>query len=146
MPRKTLLIVDDEQLFTTSLACGLTKQVPWLRVLTASDGAMAIEQLEREHVDLVLTDLKMPVVDGFQLLEYMARRRRNVPVLAMTAFETPEIGERLRALGIGEVIEKPVDFGRLSERVEAIFKATARALRAATVKEGTALPSTKGTL
>ena len=114
---KTLLIVDDEKLFTQSLSEGLAVFDPSLRVLAAENGRVALSILEREPIDLVLTDLKMPVVDGFELLAEMSRRYREIPVLVMTAFGTPEIGSRLEDLGIGVFIEKPVDFAALASQI-----------------------------
>lgn len=122
---KTLLIVDDETLFTQSLAEGLRTATPSLRVLTAADGLAAIEHLEREPVDLVLTDLKMPRMDGFQLLSVLSSRFPATPVLVMTAFGTPEIGKRLRDLGVDSFVEKPVDFNALSERIDAALSSGA---------------------
>ncbi len=118
---RTLLIADDEKLFTQSLAEGLTAIDSTLEVLTAENGQVAKELLLARHVDLVLTDLKMPVLDGFELLAFLSRSRPQIPTLVMTAFGTPEIAERLEKLGFGGFIEKPVDFGVLSEKINAIL-------------------------
>jgi CheY-like chemotaxis protein len=118
---KTLLIADDERLFTQSLAEGLLALDPSLTVLTAENGLVAKNHLEAHSVDLVLTDLKMPLMDGFELLAYLSRNRPEMPVIVMTAFGTPEIGERLGSLGVGEFVEKPVDFNALSTRIASIL-------------------------
>jgi CheY-like chemotaxis protein/predicted regulator of Ras-like GTPase activity (Roadblock/LC7/MglB family) len=118
---KTLLIADDETLFTRSLSEGLAVVDPGLEVLTAENGRVAQELLETRPVDLVLTDLKMPVMDGFELLAYLSRSRPQLPVLVMTAFGTPEISERLEKLGVSSFIEKPVDFCVLSTKIGSIL-------------------------
>lgn len=118
---KTLLIADDETLFTRSLSEGLAVVDPGLEVLTAENGRVAQELLETRPVDLVLTDLKMPVMDGFELLAYLSRSRPQLPVLVMTAFGTPEISERLEKLGVSSFIEKPVDFSALSRKIGSIL-------------------------
>jgi DNA-binding response OmpR family regulator len=122
----TILIVDDEKLFTQSLSEGLQALDPSLHVLTAENGLVASGYLERERVDLVLTDLKMPVMDGFELLASMSRRFASVPVLVMTAFGTPEVDGRLRELGVDGFVEKPVDFQSLAARIEGELSAGAR--------------------
>lgn len=124
-PTRTILIVDDEQLFTQSLSEGLRALDPTLRVLTAENGLVATHHLERHRVDLVLTDLKMPVMDGFELLAVMSLRFAGVPVLVMTAFGTPEVSERLHALGVDGFVEKPVDFRALAGRIEGVLSANA---------------------
>lgn len=122
---KTVLIADDETLFTQSVSEGLTALDPSLRVLTAENGLEARRLLDQQRVDLVLTDLKMPVMDGFELLSHLVAERPGIPALVMTAFGTPEIGERLRRLGIGGFIEKPVEFAALADRVLGALRGSA---------------------
>ena len=120
-----MLIVDDEALFTRSLAEGLPAFDPAFVVTTAEHGRAALEVLARGAIDLVVTDLQMPVMDGFELLAQMSRRHSDVPVLVMTAFGTPETEARLCALGIASLIEKPVDFDDLARRMsEALAQGT----------------------
>jgi CheY-like chemotaxis protein len=122
---KTLLLVDDERLFTQSLAEGLRAVEPSYRVLTAENGAKALEALAGNPVDLVLTDLKMPVMDGFELLTHLSQKYPELPVIVMTAFGTPEISGQLLALGIPEFIEKPVDFEVLCRRISTVLESSA---------------------
>ncbi|MFN7943436.1 MAG: response regulator [Thermoanaerobaculia bacterium] len=114
---RTLLVVDDEALFRKSVAHGLAQYEPSWRVLTAEDGLAARALLEKEAVDLVLTDLAMPGSDGFELLAYLAVHRPWIPVLVMTAFGTDQTAKRLRALGFDGFLEKPLDFEALVARV-----------------------------
>ena len=97
-----------------------------LAVRTASSGLEAVEVLQHEAVDLVVTDLKMPEMDGFELLAWMSRETPTVPVIVMTAFGTPEIAERLRSFGLESFVEKPVDFATLSERISTALDDAAR--------------------
>ncbi|MDX9735234.1 MAG: response regulator [Thermoanaerobaculia bacterium] len=125
-PSRTVLIADDETLFTQSLAEGLAALEWGLVVRTAGNGREAVEVLRSEAVDLVVTDLKMPDMDGFELLAWMSRETPNVPVIVMTAFGTPEIAERLRRFGLDGFVEKPVEFAALSERISAALDDAAR--------------------
>jgi len=124
--QRSVLIVDDETLFTQSLAEGLLALEWGLTVTTAANGLEAVAILEKGLVDLVVTDLKMPEMDGFELLAWMSREAPTVPVIVMTAFGTPEIEERLRSFGLEGFVEKPVDFGALSERISAGLDEAAR--------------------
>jgi CheY-like chemotaxis protein len=123
---QTILIVDDEVRFTRSLSEGLsTMELGWT-VLTARHGEAALEQLRAHPVDLLITDLKMPVMDGFQLLAHLARHYPDLPVMVMSAFVTPEIEERLRASGIDQFLEKPLDLFMFHGRVRKVLEASAR--------------------
>ena len=86
------------------------------RVLEAANGQEAIELAQREHVDLILMDLNMPVLDGFtatlRIREY--EPTRDVPVVAVTAFDTAEFRAAATAVGCSDYIVKPLDFERLS--------------------------------
>lgn len=113
-----VLIADDEDLFTHSLAEGLRACNPTLEVFTASDGRRAIEILANRPVDLLLTDLHMPGMDGFELLAHLTQYHPKLPVLVMTAFATEETARRLNALGVSEYVEKPVDFDAVAARIE----------------------------
>src|ERR687890_934986 len=86
------------------------------RVVEASNGQEAIELSQRGELDLVLMDLNMPVLDGFtatlRIREY--EHTRDVPVVAVTAFDTAEFRAAATAVGCSEYIVKPLDFERLS--------------------------------
>ena len=115
--RKNILIVDDEQSFANILAEGLSAHDQELKAITAENGKVAVGILESTKVDVVLTDLKMPEMDGFGLLAYLNRNHRDIPVIVITAFSTPEIEKSLNNLGIHQYLEKPLDFNTLVENV-----------------------------
>ena len=114
---KNVLIVDDERPFLISLSDALSTYAGELNVLTARNGLQALTVLERTKVDLIVTDLRMPEMDGFDLLAALLSRRYDIPVIVMTAFGTPEIEARLKTLGITQFIEKPVDFDELQSKI-----------------------------
>lgn len=114
----TVLIVDDEKPFLLSLADGLTLYYSReFNVLTAENGKKAIELLDTTKVDLVITDLKMPVTDGFDLLAFMSKNHPEIPVIVMTAFGNPEVEERLKNLDFVHYLEKPLDFHELATKI-----------------------------
>ncbi|MCP4694538.1 MAG: response regulator, partial [Desulfobacterales bacterium] len=110
---KTILIVDDEPSLTLSLKAGLEAYNSDFRVLIADNGGAAVEIVESTSVDLMLTDLKMPKMDGFQLLAYMKTNFSSLPSIVMTAFYTPDIERQLRIANAVTLIEKPIDFDEL---------------------------------
>jgi DNA-binding response OmpR family regulator len=108
-----LLLVDDEPLFLSSLADGLTRRLPHMKLFRAPDGAEALLILDREPIDLVITDLKMPVLDGFGLLARLHSRRSRTPVIVMSAYGTDATERRALAEGAIYCIDKPIDFDLL---------------------------------
>jgi CheY-like chemotaxis protein/predicted regulator of Ras-like GTPase activity (Roadblock/LC7/MglB family) len=126
MTMKQILIVDDEVLFTKSLAEGLSTLEPSWHVLMAKNGKVALDVLEENQVQLVVTDLKMPVMDGFQLLAHLATHHGELPVIAMSAFATPEMEEKLQSLGIDKILEKPLDLVTFHEKLRSTLEASAK--------------------
>jgi DNA-binding NtrC family response regulator len=114
---KYILVVDDEEIFQLSLLDGLRNFEQDFRVLTAEDGKEAEQILKVFPVDLVVTDLKMPKKDGFQLLAYMKKSHPRTPVIVMTAFGNPELEQWLRSLGVYAYFEKPFEFYDLTSTI-----------------------------
>jgi CheY-like chemotaxis protein len=119
---KRILIVDDNKDVRDVISLFLSCELRECAVLTADNGMQAIETMESVPVDLILTDLNMPVVNGYQLIEYVKRNLPSAPVLGMTAICTPDIEERLRKLGVSSCIEKPFDLNDVSQRISSILE------------------------
>lgn len=111
LKRPTVLLVDDDVSFIASLEDALSQE-PY-DLLLAHDGKEALGILGQHHVDLVVTDVRMPKVDGITLVAELSQRSRAVPCIVMTAFGTPELEGRLDRFGIIEFIDKPLDVGEL---------------------------------
>jgi CheY-like chemotaxis protein len=114
---KNVLIVDDERPFLLSLTDGLAVYANDFTVVTALNGKEAVKVLDSTEVDLVVTDLRMPKMDGFELLAHMSGQYPNIPVIVMTAYGTPEIEERLQDMGTFQYLEKPLEFNVLADRI-----------------------------
>jgi CheY-like chemotaxis protein len=112
-----VLIVDDEKPFLLSLSDGLSVYHDDFSVVTALNGKEAVKILETYHVDLVVTDLRMPKMDGFELLAYMTQNFPSIPVIVMTAFGTPEIESKMQTLGTFQYLEKPMDITVLANSI-----------------------------
>jgi CheY-like chemotaxis protein len=114
---KNVLIIDDEKSLLFSMKEGFEPYKDNLNILTANDGVEAIVALETNSVDLVVTDLKMPGLDGFQVIAHMSKNNPDVPIIVMTAFNTPEIEAKLKENGALTIFEKPVDFDEFVKSV-----------------------------
>jgi DNA-binding NtrC family response regulator len=103
-----VLIVDDDESFARILAEGLRMHLADMNILTASNGRTAMEMINAADIDCVVTDLKMPVMDGFELLEFIREKRPRSRVITISWLNNAEIRERLKKSGVAEFLEKPV--------------------------------------
>lgn len=74
-----------------------------------SDGAQALQQLDRQTYDVLLTDVNMPAVDGYQLAETLRQRDLDIPIIGVTANALREEGERCIRSGMNSWLSKPMD-------------------------------------
>jgi len=81
---KTILFVDDDQYMRAKVASVFELYRGEFTLVLAAHGVEAVQVLEERHVDLVITDLWMPVMDGFQLLVHMLNRRPELPVMVLS--------------------------------------------------------------
>ncbi len=123
---ETVLIVDDEKTFLLSLRDGLKAHENKFRVLTAEGGREAISLLRALPIDLLITDLKMPEVDGFELLAWTTREKPELPVIVMTAFGTADIEAQLAEIDSLQYLEKPLALADLESAIFTALKAKAR--------------------
>lgn len=114
-----VLIVDDDPNQVRVLARVVSVRQPGLSVVTAHSGAEAVELLRSMPIDLVLTDLQMPDMNGFELVAWLLSHQPHVQVFTMTAFPDDEAVDRLRALGSVECYTKPLDVANVLERLSA---------------------------
>lgn len=122
----TIAIVDDDSNILTSVSIGL--EVEGYRIVTYSEGASALEDFPRSAPDLAILDIKMPRMNGIDLLRRL-RLVSGIPVIFLTSKEE-EIDEILALkMGADDYIRKPFSQRLLLERVKVL-------LRRATLKEG----------
>jgi CheY-like chemotaxis protein len=114
---KNVLLVDDDYEMLLALKEGLGKHLGSFAVLLASDGLQAVEQLKNHSVSLVVTDLKMPKMDGFQLLTHIMQFYPDIPVIIITGYSTPEMERHARQGGAVGYIAKPFLIEKLTRQI-----------------------------
>lgn len=121
---QNILIVDDEKLFLKSLREGLRPHAKKhnFRILMAEDGRKAIDVLEKEDVLALITDIKMPEIDGLQLIAYVMNHFPLLPVVVMTAYGSPQIKKTADDRGVLHYLEKPVDFDEIIQIILNLLK------------------------
>jgi nitrogen regulation protein NR(I) len=105
--RKQVLIVDDEPNLRKILSAQLTRD--GYDVLTAEDGEQGLQLLREHHIDLVITDLKMPKVDGMTLLKKALEEEPELPVILITAHGTIDTAVEALKSGAFDFVTKPFD-------------------------------------
>jgi len=105
---KTILIVEDVE-FNLDLLVQLLEDD--YIILTASDGAAGIELAERTCPDLILMDLSLPVIDGWEATRRLKANARlqHVPIIALTAHAMSGDEEKAKAAGCNDYLSKPID-------------------------------------
>ena len=111
-----VLIVDDEQELLLSIQTGFEYNERF-QVLTAGNGKEALKVMGDHKIDLVVTDLKMPEMDGVELLAVMSEKFPEVPTIVMTAFGTEVIEQQLVKAGTLSTLDKPLDIDALDEAI-----------------------------
>ena len=130
--QRTLLIVDDELQILELHVRMLAKELPGYRILTAHNGLDALQVMEHNQPDLVLLDLMMPEMDGFELLAAMRDQKstRQIPVIVLTAqILSHEDMARLQS-GVAAVLDK--DLFSEAEVMQQVESALARSRRLGT--------------
>ena len=100
-----ILVVDDKEVVRDGV--GLTLARSGHGVCPASDGATALEQLDKRKIDLVITDLSMPGMDGLELLHAIRERDEHMPVILMTAYGSIEKAVEAMRAGAWDFVTKP---------------------------------------
>ena len=114
---KKMLIVDDEETLTYSLYQSFILSQNNYEVVTAASGEEAAEKLADTEFDLVITDIKMPGMDGLELLSQIKERYPQTEVIVMTAYGSLEKKEEALAKGAHFYIEKPFEIREIKQLV-----------------------------
>ena len=115
----TILVVEDDKhirLLTTA------RLKPHYTVLTACDGEEALDVFYKQHVDLIVADIMMPNMDGYELVKCLREYKQNVPVIFLTAKSAFEDKRKGFSSGIDDYMTKPVNYEELLWRIEALLR------------------------
>jgi two-component system response regulator AtoC len=116
MPKQTILVVDDEAKMRRLLEIMLTQMD--YAVLQAGNGLEALAVLEQQAIDLIITDLKMPKLDGIGLLKQLRELANNIPVIVVTAYGTVETAVDAMKYGASDYIVRPFELDTVEAAVQ----------------------------
>ncbi len=116
---KILVVEDDKEL--CQLFCRVLTREGYF-AFSASDGEEALKILDREYIDLIISDIMMPNMDGYELTKAVREAENNIPILLITAKDSFDDMRKGFALGTDDYMVKPVNVNELLLRVNALLR------------------------
>ncbi len=116
----SILVVEDDKTFRQIMCAALTKN--GYKATGAEDGEIALDVLDREHIDLIISDIMMPNMDGYELTQELRDAGYNMPILLVTAKERFEDKQKGFDAGIDDYMVKPIDLNEMLLRVAALLR------------------------
>ena len=117
--KSRVLVVDDEEALRTVLGSELSGE--GYEVNTASDGDEAISMVQNKKFDLLLLDIKMPKVDGFEVLKFVKKNFPAIKVIMLTGFADLKNAIESKKLGAEDFVSKPYDLVDLLTAIERLL-------------------------
>jgi len=128
-----VLLIDDEKEFADSLAERM--EMRELESKTAYDGEQGLQLVQDEVPHVVVLDLRMPGIDGVEVLERIKKNYPDIRVIVLTGHGTEEDERVTRNLGVYEYLQKPVGIDKLVSSIKNAFSSFQNAMSAATYSE-----------
>ena len=118
-----ILIVEDSPTMR-QLICFAMRRVPGSRVIEASDGVDAFKKLSASHVDLILADINMPMMDGLKLVSLVRSNPsyKDIPIVMITTEGAEEDRKKALSIGANAYLTKPIQTQELVKLVGTFFK------------------------
>ena len=115
----TILLAEDNEAVRLLTQAKLRHQ---FTVVTAVNGREALNILNQRHIDLIVADVMMPVMDGYQLVRTLRAAGNEIPVLFLTALQSIDSKREGFSSGIDDYLTKPVDYEELIWRIQALLR------------------------
>ena len=115
-----ILVVDDDK--NTRLLFRAELENAGYTVVTATDGKEALEIMDREHVDLVVLDIMMPNMDGYEFTRLLRESQNNLPILMVSAKQLPADKHKGFMVGTDDYMTKPIDGEEMVYRIRALLR------------------------
>ncbi|MBQ7915212.1 MAG: response regulator transcription factor [Firmicutes bacterium] len=115
-----ILVVDDDK--NTRRLIQAVLEAEKYTVVTAANGIEALDVMDREHVDLVVLDIMMPGMDGYELTRILRQSDNNLPILMISAKHMPEDKRKGFLVGTDDYITKPIDEEEMLLRIKALLR------------------------
>ena len=115
----TILVVEDNE-HTRLLTEARLKR--YYNVVVAKNGSEALDVFYERQIDLIVADIMMPIMDGYEMVSHLRENKEDVPVLFLTAKSTFEDKKKGFELGVDDYVTKPIDYEELLLRIKALLR------------------------
>lgn len=115
-----ILVVDDDK--NTRLLMKAVLEAEKYTVTTAVNGVDALDALEKEHIDLVVLDVMMPMMDGYEFTQTLRQNDNNLPILMVSAKQLPDDKRKGFLVGTDDYMTKPIDEVEMLLRIKALLR------------------------
>lgn len=115
-----ILVVDDDK--NTRLFLRAVLEDAGYTVTTANNGEDALDMMDKEHIDLVVLDIMMPKMDGYEFTKLLRESQNNLPILMVSAKQLPSDKHKGFAVGTDDYITKPIDDEEMLYRIKALLR------------------------
>ncbi len=119
--KKTVLIVDDEEDLTWSISRSLKRGNKSLDVICVNSGSEGLQVLRSRKVNVLVTDLRMPGVDGFDLVKFVYDMKLTTKIIVITAYGSSELQHQILITNGCQYIEKPFEMPDLKQKIYTIL-------------------------
>ncbi len=115
-----ILVVDDDK--NTRILLKAVLEAERYNVLTAKDGEEALDKMEENHIDLIVLDIMMPNMDGYEFTKLLRETNNNLPILMVSAKQLPQDKKEGFLVGIDDYMTKPIDEEEMLLRIKALLR------------------------
>ena len=120
--RLNVLVVEDQEM-TREITVAILRALGCASIRAAAEGRSAMQMVLDDQPDLIVCDIGMQPMDGFQFVGELQKAGKRIPTIYLTAHSTPEFVKRARQLGVDAYIVKPVKRAVLEERIRHVMLA-----------------------
>lgn len=117
-----LLLVEDDPTFSYIVKSGLQEIIGGYEVITAGNGAEGLKAWKEYHPDIIISDIDMPVMNGYQMVERIREMNGDTPILFASALTSPKDVKEGYKLGVNNYVKKPFVPDELDAHIHAILK------------------------
>lgn len=116
--QQSILLVEDDQATRELLRNILSRRFPELNLITAENGQAGVESFKLHAPQVVITDIKMPVMDGIEMARAIRQLQPDTQFVVLTAYNNKTYLGRFNEIGYCAYLAKPIEFSKLFEAVE----------------------------
>ena len=114
----SMLIVEDEKVIREVMGVMIFRRFPDISTSFAENGAMGVELFKKHLPEIVITDIKLPVMDGIEMARQIKSMQSGTKFIVLTAFSNASYHEKFNKIGFHDFLTKPIEFEKLFAAIE----------------------------